>query len=81
LQEGRVISGLFAVALTNVGTFRTVVHPVRLRSSALGGRLSPFFGDGETSDAVIARLAARWPSHGLRARAAVGQKIQTGQKR
>jgi hypothetical protein len=69
------------VALTNMGTFRTVVYPVRLRVSALGERLSPFFGDGETPDAVIARLAARWPGYGLRARVAVGQKIQTRQKR
>jgi hypothetical protein len=44
----------------------------------LGERLDPFFG--ETTDAVIARLAARWPDSGLRARVAVGQEIQTGQK-
>jgi hypothetical protein len=81
LQEGRVISGLLRFAPTKIGTFRTVVYPVRLRNSALGERLSPFFGDGETPDAVIARLAARWPGYGLRARVAVGQKIQTRQKR
>jgi hypothetical protein len=67
-------------ALT-IGTFRTVVYPVRLRGAALGGRLRPFFGDGETPDAVIAQLAGRRPGYGLRARVAVGQKIQTGQKR
>jgi hypothetical protein len=44
-------------------------------------RLSFFIGDGETPDAVIARLATHWPGYGLRACVAVGQKIQTGQKR